>query len=718
MADITLGIILRGDSSGLRGEVKISQAELQKLGKTAADVGAQGARGMSGFGTALGSVTRLLGTFGVAVGAAAIVRFGINALNAAGGLGELAEQLGVTTDNLQVYQFAAAQAGVSTGELESSLAIFSRTIGDAAKGNKTAIDSFNALGVGVLDAQGKLRSTDDVLRDVAEAIARIEDPALRAAAAQDVFGRGGQRLLPILSGGAGGLERLSAEAKRLGLVLDEDAIDAADRAGDELAKFQLRIDRLAQRVAAALAGPFNDFVDWMERVGAAETEGIATFQRMKEMRDLADEIAATRERLAEFDRADEGGFFEPGVFDADKAALEQQLAELLVRQRQLAGGNGPQTRPRLGGSGEGSFNPPPSGDGGGEDPAKKLAEYIEGLRFEAEQLQRTARDQAIYNAVHQAGVDINSDAGRTIAELVASVYDYGQRQDELNKQLDEENELHEEGRQLIESLRTPFEQYLADLARAEELLNAGAIGQDAFNRAIDDAGDRYAEAKGLLDEAAESASFFAEISDEASDVIGTSFENAALNVRDWNSALDVGIGLLTDVERIILRLAVTKPLEDAVGGLLEGIDFGSIFGSIFGPSGPGPGAGPEIRHGGGIAGRGGLTRRVPSGAFDGAPRMHGGGWVGEGEVPTILRRGEGVFTPEQMAAMGGGGVKVEVINNTGQQARTQQRRGDDGRQLIQVIIGEVASDVASGGQVGRAIAHRFGTGFAPGTLRS
>ncbi|MGY0777501.1 hypothetical protein ACW7BC_06400 [Azospirillum argentinense] len=54
-----------------------------------------------------------------------------------------------------------------------------------------------------------------------------------------------------------------------------------------------------------------------------------------------------------------------------------------------------------------------------------------------------------------------------------------------------------------------------------------------------------------------------------------------------------------------------------------------------------------VRHNGGIADSTGPTRLVPSGLFFGAPKFHSGGLL-RGEVPIIAKRGEGVFTPEQM----------------------------------------------------------------------
>ena len=66
-------------------------------------------------------------------------------------------------------------------------------------------------------------------------------------------------------------------------------------------------------------------------------------------------------------------------------------------------------------------------------------------------------------------------------------------------------------------------------------------------------------------------------------------------------------------------------------------------------------AGAQVLHGGGIVGseQAGF-RSLPPMAFAGAPRYHSGGIAGD-EVPAILRKGEGVFTPGQMAALGGSG---------------------------------------------------------------
>lgn len=70
-------------------------------------------------------------------------------------------------------------------------------------------------------------------------------------------------------------------------------------------------------------------------------------------------------------------------------------------------------------------------------------------------------------------------------------------------------------------------------------------------------------------------------------------------------------------------------------------------------------------HGGGIVGYDtpAFTHPVPSSLFDSAPRFHSG--MRPDEFPAILQKGEGVFTKNQMRAMGGGGSgdNITIINN-------------------------------------------------------
>ncbi len=160
--------------------------------------------------------------------------------------------------------------------------------------------------------------------------------------------------------------------------------------------------------------------------------------------------------------------------------------------------------------------------------------------------------------------------------------------------------------------------------------------------------------------------------------------------------------MISDLARLALQQAVIGPLARLLGGLLGG--GGGLAGA---PLGDGSGF-AGFAHGGGIAGRLAVRRPVPALAFAGAPRLHRGGLAGD-EVPAVLRRGEGVFTPEQMAALGPRGpmsVEVRIANEGGQriEARGAEAQIDGDR----LIVGVVVDDIANNGPVAGALAQSFG----------
>ena len=117
--------------------------------------------------------------------------------------------------------------------------------------------------------------------------------------------------------------------------------------------------------------------------------------------------------------------------------------------------------------------------------------------------------------------------------------------------------------------------------------------------------------------------------------------------------------LINSMLKDIVRLQSKQVLDPITKGANSWLS--TALGNLFGRGG---GATSVVLHGGGIVGseQAGF-RSLPPMAFAGAPRYHSGGIAGD-EVPAILRKGEGVFTPGQMAALGGRGGDPVTINQT------------------------------------------------------
>jgi hypothetical protein len=211
-------------------------------------------------------------------------------LEYASSLGEVAQQLGVTTDALQEYRFAATQAGLSQEDMDQSLSQLTRRIGEAASGTKAQAQAFETLGINVRDARGNVIQAGDAIPLIAEALKRVQSPAERAALLMDLFGRSGQKLEPLLAGGAAGVNNLRDAARELGVVLSSQQIQSADDAADKLAAVK-------QVLEARLAGVVADNAD--EILALADALASLADQAIKAAAGFAKYLGVTKQRQAD-----------------------------------------------------------------------------------------------------------------------------------------------------------------------------------------------------------------------------------------------------------------------------------------------------------------------------------------------------------------------------------------------------------------------------------
>ena len=148
---------------------------------------------------------------------------------------DMSLRTGVAVEDLSALAYAAKQSGTDIESVETSLKFLTRAMDDTAKGIGTAKDTFAALGISVTDAEGKLRPTVEVMKDVATAVAAIDDPARQAAVAMELFGaRSGTQLVPLLKLGEKGIDDLMKKAEELGIVLSTKEAQAADEFKDKM----------------------------------------------------------------------------------------------------------------------------------------------------------------------------------------------------------------------------------------------------------------------------------------------------------------------------------------------------------------------------------------------------------------------------------------------------------------------------------------------------
>jgi len=166
-------------------------------------------------------------------------------------IAKMARRTGLSAESVSALSFAAQQSGADVASLEVALRMMQRQIGDAAAGMKEASDSFARVGISVRDLAGL--KPEDQLKLIAERMSAIADPALRASAAMRIFGRSGTSVLPLLEGGAAGIEELTRQAGDFGLTISGESAAAAEKLNDTLSLLSATIRRTVAIIGESLA---------------------------------------------------------------------------------------------------------------------------------------------------------------------------------------------------------------------------------------------------------------------------------------------------------------------------------------------------------------------------------------------------------------------------------------------------------------------------------
>lgn len=278
MATISLGFNLSASAVQMASGINAGVVELQKLGyaakKTQQDVSTLKTIELSR--AFISTVRAASSAFASFIGGTA---------GAVASIDDLSKRTGITTDVLQAYSLAANQSGVGLETFGKAVQKLTINVGEAQTGNKAAIKSFADLGLSVGDLSNL--NPEQAFNAVVAAISKLPNPAQQAAAAVSLFGKSGVELVPIFQEGATYLQQMTAEAKRLGIVLSPQQTAGVAALDDSLQKTQLTLQSFAARVVAELAPALT-----------RAAEEAATFIASIDIKSVANALTSTVSNLA------------------------------------------------------------------------------------------------------------------------------------------------------------------------------------------------------------------------------------------------------------------------------------------------------------------------------------------------------------------------------------------------------------------------------------
>ncbi|WP_444452573.1 phage tail tape measure protein [Rhodobacter capsulatus] len=209
----------------------------------------------TGFSKGLRNVQTTIRNIGVGLTAASTgIALAIKGqLDAADDLSKMSQKFGISIEDLSRLGYAADLSGVSMDSMAASLKKLSRNMSDAASGQKAQVELFKRLGISVTDSEGRMRSTEAVMKDIADVMAKLPDGAEKTALALDLFGKSGAEMIPMLNGGSSSLAELTAEAQSMGIVITAETGRSAEAFNDNISRIQTAVSGLVVQLSASLA---------------------------------------------------------------------------------------------------------------------------------------------------------------------------------------------------------------------------------------------------------------------------------------------------------------------------------------------------------------------------------------------------------------------------------------------------------------------------------
>lgn len=701
-----------------------------------------------------GAMSAFAGGLAAAVGGALTAQAAIDALwgavTRADKLDELSARLSISTEKLSGWAYAAQMSGTSIDDLAAAVPKLSKNMAAALDPKSSAAGVFDALGIKITDATGKLRQVQDVLPEIADKFKALDDSTLEASLAMELFGKSGAGLLEFLNRGGDGIKALEDRAAALGIVVSGDTAAAAaefkDRLDDlhgvmggiatqiasgllpgltettvkfteiaqegDLARNAVVVLDSALKVAVATIDEYNNAVDRTSiAIGVMAQAAAGAWEVMK---NLGPQGIVVDGSIAEGYRKVMDAYAN-GQSELDALIARQGAPDTSIVDRAMADSRrmwkAPPQAPgmdsrRLYGALGGGAQKKSAGKSDAEREADQLARAIEqanaqldrqiALFDKAGEAAKMAYETAVgglKNAT-QAQKDDLLEKAKWADWQEESKAIYGAIDEAARDQIDTMAQQHDAAAAYMDDL-----QFELDLTRMSNKEQQAAI-------AI-----RRAHADGIYGQDEAIRQYLADIQAASEqrrlleDVQGSAEDMFASFIDGSKSASEAFEDFARDLQRIAARLLAQKAVEWLIGSMFG--QNGMVTNWVWGSGGPGFASG-------------GYTG--PGGQFEPAGVVHKGevvwsqqdvaraGGVGVVEAMRLGRRGYAAGGVVGGAAAMGGGIRDIVINTPpGSTARTEQRDAGDGsgaRDLIVFIENTakqaVASDIARGGMIAKA----------------
>lgn len=245
------------------------------LAKSATDFTKNAVADAKGLGREIGVTTteasRLTAAFG---------RVGVSADQARASFGIFSKNIAAATENVENNRLASDKLrlqmeatqreitattaeikkhGDKSGDLDLKIRALNNTLAGQKEALKQTTDGFSKLGISTKDAEGRQKSFNTILFEVADKFKAMPDGIDKTALSMELFGRSGKDMIKVLNLGSDGIEELQKKADELGLTLNEKTINNINELNKSQKDLKEQTDALKIAIGTATAPILTEF---------------------------------------------------------------------------------------------------------------------------------------------------------------------------------------------------------------------------------------------------------------------------------------------------------------------------------------------------------------------------------------------------------------------------------------------------------------------------
>ena len=549
-----LRVVLGADTAALETGLKSAQSTLSKFSLGAA-------AGFAAVGVAVGAA------------AAAIGSHVKTSIDTADKMGKVAQSAGMPVEEFSKLAYAASLSDVEIDALGTSLGKLAKAMSATAGGaGGPASEAFQALGISVTAANGKLKSSGDVLTEVAGKFKNYEDGAAKTALAIAIFGKAGAAMIPLLNQGADGISKATAEAERYGVVISKDMAAAAEEFNDNLKRMSAISQGMWNQITSNALPAFMELskimLDSKEKssllgvtitvlttaLKGLVTAGILVNAQFKMVAAVLSQTFSAIALVAQGKFAEAWAALKTGTAEGKDymAGAMESVKNIWLETGEKIGASSVETGKKMSAPIIEAAN---KAKNALQSFLDSTAKRTAGLDAEAQTIGKSVFEQDRLKVSLEA-LTIAKNNNITITDALRT------KIDAAATAFATMSEKVQFGKQLFEQTRTPVEQFGITMENLNGAMQRGAINADTYARGVAQAQDRLVQANPYAQALGNS--------------LTTAFDKA---IQGGSKFSDILKGLLQDLGRAMANQAFRSMLYGNAG---QGGASGGILGSIFG----------------------------------------------------------------------------------------------------------------------------------------